>query len=134
MDFYDAVLFLHILAGVAWFGGVIYQEAMLASAGRTKDMSKVDMFLLTHDVNSRVFPASAVVGLITALYMVYDNELIEWSDTWIIASLGLFALALILMVGFFRPEGQRLRELVSGRGAANSEVQRRFSRVEARCW
>ena len=129
MSVYEAVLFLHILAGTAWFGGVIYQEAMLASAGRRKDMSKVEMFLLSHDVNKRVFPGAAGVLLVTALYLVYDNDLIEWSDAWVIASLGLFVVALIMMIGFFRPEGERLRDLVEGRGAANSEVQRRFGRV-----
>jgi len=126
---FDVMLFLHILAGTAWFGGVIYQEAMLASAGRSKDMSKVDMYLLSHRVNNRVFPAAAVVILVTALYLILDSDLVEWTDPWIIASFGLFAVAIIMSVGFFRPEGDRLAELVEGRGAANNEVQRRFGRV-----
>ncbi len=127
---YEALLFLHVAAAVVWIGGATMHLALIGLAYRTgTPEDRVRLLEYDDRLGLPLYIPSALVVLGAGIGLVVDGPW-SWSDGWVVAGLGIFAAALALGIGFFLPQGARLRSAVEAAGAGSEAVQRIVRRIE----
>lgn len=117
MDFYDWVLFVHILAGSAWLGGLIYANALMYSTARAGEPSAlVDTAIRAGRINRALLPPAGAVTILAGLYMVGDDSRWDLSDGWVLTALILALGVVALAIAFFVPETRSIEREVAANG------------------
>ena len=94
---YQWLLFLHVLAAMAWVGGAILLGALATAVLRTRQADAVERFVqVLPVVGPRVLaPATiAVVGL--GVWLVLDSTAWDFGQFWVQLALALFAGAFVI--------------------------------------
>ena len=94
---YQWLLFLHVLAAMAWVGGAILLGALATAVLRTRQADAVERFVqVLPVVGPRVLaPATiAVVGL--GVWLVLDSTAWDFGQFWVQLALALFAVAFVI--------------------------------------
>jgi uncharacterized membrane protein len=130
MTLYDLTKFLHIFAAVVWVGGAITLQLLAIRIERSNDSPR--MVQLAHDaefVGQRVFFPASLLVLLLGIGLVVENEVVGFTDLWII--FGLVGIAFSALTGslFLGPESGRVGKLIDAEGAESPEVQRRLKRI-----
>ena len=131
MSTYEALLFGHLIAVIAWVGTDIalqlfYMRAKMAGPGQVAtfvaDVEWIGLRLLN--------PASLLVVLFGVL-LVIDSDFYGFSQFWVWIGLVMFAISAATGAGFLGPESGRIKALIESHGADSPEVQRRTARILA---
>ena len=116
------IVVFHVMAGAAWFGGQLYVEGLMATAGRTKDSGTILTIARTSVKTSvRVFSGAAILLLITGVWIVL-NETKEFAFEDMFVSIGF----LIVLIGlgitlfYFRPKGASLDAAIAEQGLTST--------------
>ena len=115
------IVVLHVLAGAAWFGGHLFMEGMMASAGRSKEPSTIlAVNLGIVDTSWRLFTVAGVLLLVTGIWIVVDQP--QFGFEMMFISIGFLVVLIGLGVGlfYFRPKGAELKELVAQEGVSST--------------
>jgi uncharacterized membrane protein len=118
------LLFFHVLGAVAWLGGSIYVEALMAGAARTRDPRTIMRTALrVVDTNSRVFAVAPGLTLIFGIWLVINGPGVRgFEQFWISAAFILTLIAVAMLVLYFVPRGKRLVAMVEERGMEDPET------------
>ena len=135
MTLYEFLLFVHVLAVIAWIGGALYVLLVTELALRAREQELVVRLLHYDDRLAPVLyiPAGLIV-LGAGIGLVLDGNWSMTDDGWILA--GLIALVLAFVVGFafFLPAGKRLNQAVAQSGARSSEARAALDRIRLVAW
>jgi uncharacterized membrane protein len=135
LTLYELLLFVHVLAVIAWVGGALYVLLVTEVALRARDQEHVVRLLHYDDKLAPLLyiPAGLIV-LGGGIGLVLEGNWHMIDDRWILA--GLIALVLAFAVGFafFLPAGKRLNEAVSQFGAGSPEARRPLDRIRLVAW
>lgn len=125
---YELLKTIHILAAMAWVGGVILGQVQGARLGRSQDPARFLAYAQEQTWLGKHFyaPASVIV-LLAGIGMVAVSGW-EFADPWIIIGIVLFAATVILGMLFLSPLGEKIvAGLTSGEGptaALQADVKR----------
>ena len=112
MTLYHLLLFIHILLGMVWVGGIVHSEVHIIGAERSRDPSRVvDAYVSLAATNRKLFliPSWAVTGF-GAWLVVETNR--SFTELWIVLAMigSLLAAGVGLVV--LAAEGMRISRMV----------------------
>ncbi len=112
MTLYHLLLFIHILLGMVWVGGIVHSEVQIIGAERSRDPSRVvDAYVSLAATNRKLFlvPSWAVTGF-GAWLVVETNR--SFTELWIVLAMigSLLAAGVGLVV--LATEGMRISRMV----------------------
>ena len=112
MTLYHLLLFIHILLGMVWVGGIVHSEVQIIGAARSRDPSRVvDAYVSLAATNRKLFliPSWAVTGF-GAWLVVETNR--SFTELWIVLAMigSLLAAGVGLVV--LAAEGMKISRMV----------------------
>jgi hypothetical protein len=110
------LLFLHIVAGALWIGGVMWQEAHTAGARRDGEEAYTRAFLKAQATNGRVYPVATILVIGTALWMIFGQDGLNFGILWIDIATALFAISFITGIAYFSRGSDKLSERLESEG------------------
>jgi uncharacterized membrane protein len=122
---YQILLFVHILAGVVWVGGVIHTEALQADAQRSGDGRAVVQVSAT---NRKWFLIPSLVVIVFGVWLTVEAGR-SFSELWVWASLAGTILAAVFGALVLSREGLRVAAIYDERGADDANVRDRIGRL-----
>lgn len=128
VTFSEIVLWIHVSAVVAAFGGIIAYPFALAAV-RGKDPAALAAFhRVSGEVGARVMTFGMVVVLAAGMYLATDREL--WSEMWVSLSM-LILLVLFALTGAVITPGERKAAELAARdgGTPSAEYERQAAKL-----
>lgn len=126
MSVYEVMLFAHIIGVAVWLGGSIMLLVLSRMARAAGSDEALGFFNQADTAANRLMPPAAIVVVLAGIYMVIDAW--SFSDLWVTAGLAMFVLSLFVGMGFYSPEGRRIRAIADEHGSAFPEVTERIGR------
>jgi uncharacterized membrane protein len=134
VSLYDLLLFVHVLAAIAWVGGALLVLIVLELARHSGDRAPVIRLLHYDDRMGPIYyiPAAVLVRA-AGIGLVLEGP---WSfdDGWVLAGIGLLAAAFAVGVAFFLPAGKRLGAAVGSHGPESDEAAAEVDRIRVVAW
>ena len=112
MTLYHILLFIHILLGMVWVGGIIHAEVQIIGAERSRDPSRVvDAYASLAATNRKLFliPSWAVTGFGAWLVVETDRS---FTELWIVLAMTGSLLAAGVGLVVLATEGMRISRMV----------------------
>jgi uncharacterized membrane protein len=121
-DLYTTMKFVHVISAVAWVGGGIMLDMLIAKAQR--EGSQVELVALlgrTARFGKTFFTPTAILVLLSGIVMASIGDIFAapWVSTGFLA---IFTSA-GLGIGFLGPKSGQLRAMIEARGLKDAEVQ-----------
>ena len=114
--FYDVVKAVHVMAIVLAFGVTFAYPIMLAAVRRAHPHALASFHAVQDRVGALLIGPSAVLALLTGLYMAIDRDLLD--ETWVSIPLLILLSQLVLAPTFYIPHERRARDLAAQDAAA----------------
>lgn len=125
------VLLGHIAFAAVWFGGHVYIEGLLASAGRSGDNTTLAVTAAqVGKVSFRVFPIAIILTLVFGVWLLLDGQADhEFSDLFV--SVGFLAVIIGMGTGIFyiAPKDKQITELLDARGPDDPQLHDLIGKV-----
>lgn len=131
MTTYELLLFLHIAATIVWLGAASALTLLAFGAARANDIAaKATVNAHSEYLAVRLFIPASLATVIFGLLLVAEGS---WNldQLWIVIGLGGFLVSFLTGILFFKPEGERIEELVERHGPTHPEVTKRIDMIEA---
>ena len=112
MTLYHLLLFIHILLGMVWVGGIVHSEVQIIGAERSRDPSRVvDAYVSLAATNRKLFlvPSWAVTGF-GAWLVVETNR--SFTELWIVLAMTGSLLAAGVGLVVLAAEGMKISRMV----------------------
>jgi uncharacterized membrane protein len=94
---YDWVVFVHVLAGMVWLGGIAVLGAFAIRVLREDDPAAVGRFLGSlRRIGPLVLAPAPVLLIGFGVWAVLDSDARDFGQLWIDLALGLFAVAFLI--------------------------------------
>ena len=107
MSRYELLLFLHVIAAAAWFGGALLSMVLLELASRAGELSWLVRFGEFDDTLAKVlFIPAALITLVAGFVLVFDGPWSFGDDGWVTGGLILFVAIFALGIGLIVPRGR----------------------------
>jgi uncharacterized membrane protein len=101
--------FGHVLGAIAWVGGGFVLGALALRVRRRTDLAAYRDFAGTLSyVGPRVLVPGVLAVIVFGVWMVLEDPAWDFSQTWILIALGLFAAAFLIGVGYLSRVGIEL--------------------------
>ncbi|HWG55498.1 MAG TPA: DUF2269 family protein [Gaiellaceae bacterium] len=131
MSYYEALLYLHILAATLWIGGGFLILLLVHRGLQTDD----DVLLERLARNSawlaqRLFIPSSLAVLVLGILLTIDGPW-GFGDLWIVLGLAGYALSFLTGVLFLEPEGKRIAAAIAEHGPKSAPARRHIARINA---
>jgi uncharacterized membrane protein len=131
MTAYEFLLFLHIAATIVWLGAASALTLLAFGAARAGDVAaKATVNAHSEYLAVRLFIPAALGTLIFGLLLVAEGSW-DFDQLWIVIGLAGFLVSFLTGILYFKPEGERIDELVERHGPTHPEVTRRIDMIEA---
>jgi uncharacterized membrane protein len=132
MTWYEFLLFVHIAMATTWVGGgAISQFFALRAMRATDPMRLVDLGADVEWIGQRVLVPSALLTVVSGVWLVIDSDVWGFGDDWIIIGIVLFAITFLAGTAFFGPESGRVGKLAAAEGPTSPAVLARLQRLVA---
>jgi uncharacterized membrane protein len=96
-NLYDWLLFLHILAAMVWFGGLVALSVFATRVLRGGEAEALKRFVGSLGAIGPVVLAPATVAVLGfGIWLVLDSDAWAFGQTWILVALALFAGAFLV--------------------------------------
>jgi uncharacterized membrane protein len=115
---YDVVRFLHVLLGAVWIGGVMYAEALIATAGREGKDAYTRQLIRTQTNAGRIYPVIVPLVAVTAVYLIIDGGW-DWGALWISVSFGIWLLGMVMGIAYFSQRAKRFEAQLAEGGVTD---------------
>jgi uncharacterized membrane protein len=100
-DFYDWLLFLHIIGVALWLGGLVVVSVFGTLVLHSRDVELVGRFTGSlRVVGPTILGPSMLAVLAIGIWLVVRSDAWNFGQAWVIAGLGLFAAAFLIGVAF----------------------------------
>ena len=124
MSRYELLLFLHVIAAAAWFGGALLSMVLLELASRAGELSWLVRFGEFDDTLAKVlFIPAALITLVAGFVLVFDGPWSFGDDGWVTGGLILFVAIFALGIGLIVPTGQKLSEAAKSALAPPAQLE-----------
>ena len=134
MSLYELLLFVHVLAAAAWFGGIVIGVLFTELAYRAGDRAQVVRHLYYDDRLAPIlYIPAALLVLAAGIGLVLEGPW-GFGDGWVIVGLGVVALSFVAGYAVFLPAGKRLGAAVERHGAESDEAVAEFARLRPFVW
>jgi uncharacterized membrane protein len=131
MSTYELLLFLHIAAATIWLGAGFTLMLLVLGAERAGDHGKAGGYHRdTGWLAPRLFIPAALSSLVLGILLVIDGSW-DLDQLWIVIGLVGWLISFGLGFLYFKPEGERIGQLVAERGPADAEAAWRIRRLDA---
>jgi uncharacterized membrane protein len=130
MTFYELLLFLHLAAVIVWLGAAFTLTLLILRAELAKDLkAKAEINAWSEWLAVRLFIPSSMATLVFGLWVMVEGP---WGldQLWVAIGLGGWLVSFLTGILYFKPEGERVGEMVAELGAEHAEVQRRLDQME----
>jgi uncharacterized membrane protein len=98
-DFYDWLLFLHIIGVALWLGGLVVVSVFGTLVLHSRDVELVGRFTGSlRIVGPTILGPSMLAVLAFGIWLVVRSDAWNFGQAWVIAGLGLFAAAFLIGV------------------------------------
>jgi len=116
------VVVFHVMAGAAWFGGQVYIEGLMATAGRAKDSETILTITSTAVKTSvRVFSGAAILLLITGVWIVLDESTpFAFENMFISIGFLIVLIGLGITLFYLRPKAASLDAAIAEQGLTST--------------
>ena len=129
MSTYELLLFGHLLAAMAWVGGGLMSQMFYLRA-RAAGPDAVARFAKDAEwIGQRLMAPASLLVLVLGILLVIEVDGYDFSQFWISAALGMFAISFLTGILFLGPESGRIGAMSDERGASDPEVQQRIGRI-----
>ncbi len=133
MDLLDWVLWVHIVTGALWIGGVMWQEGHTAGARREGEERYVRAVLRAQATNGKLYPAVTLIVFGTAIWLIVGRDYLDFGILWINIAFALFIISFATGIAYFSRTERRLSaELASGGFTAEIAAKVRTMHTVAR--
>ena len=120
---YELFKTIHVLAAVAWVGGVILSQVNGALAARSGEQARMLGFIRDQAwLGKRYFAPASITLIVAGVVMVADSGW-EFSDTWIVIGIALWVASVVIGAGFLGPRSEKLMTDVEQKGLDDPGVQ-----------
>ena len=109
MDLYEALKYIHILAAVAWVGGVIRGHVHGAWVNR-KDADPSEMLRyiqLEAFLGQRYYMPASIIVVLAGVGMVLESGW-NFSDTWIVIGIVLYLTSVVIGAVVLTPQSEKI--------------------------
>jgi uncharacterized membrane protein len=122
VDRFEWLLVFHMTGAFLVLGGAVYAGILNTAAMRRERPSEVVVLYRFVQIAVRAISVGMVLTIVFGLWLVSDEELVKWSDTWVILALIGWVLANALggAGGRREKETRRLAERLAAEGDAPS--------------
>jgi uncharacterized membrane protein len=135
MSWYEFLLFVHISMAVIWVGGgAMLQVVALRTIGNPDPMRLVEFGRDVEWIGNRVLVPSALLAVVSGVWLVIDSDFIGFGDDWIVIGIILFAITFLAGALYFGPESGRTGKLAEAEGptpAVLAKLQRLLALTRA---
>jgi len=126
---YEILVFLHIAAAIVWLGAGFVIAVLVLDAERHSDRARMAGY--HEDVGTlapRLFIPASLATFIFGLLLIADGP---WTlgALWIVIALAGWLTSFLLGILYFKPEGERITEIVAARGLDDPEFTARVRRL-----
>jgi len=126
---YEILVFLHIAAAIIWLGAGFVISVLVLEAERHGDRARMAGYHA--DVGTlapKLFIPASLGTFVLGLLLVADGP---WTigALWIVIALAGWLVSFLLGILYFRPEGERITEIVAARGLDDPEFAARAHRL-----
>lgn len=129
MSLYELLLFLHVASAIIWIGAGFVLAVLVFGAERAKDLLKEAGYMRDIEwLAPRLFIPSSLATLLLGILVVIEGP---WSfgSLWIVLGLAGWAASFLVGILYFKPEGERIADLVEKHGPESPEADRRLKRL-----
>jgi uncharacterized membrane protein len=103
MELSDVLLFVHIVAAMAWLGGGVLGSVM-ASRMKTADPEhRLGFARFMRKASTGLFMPAAIVVLLAGTWLVIDSDVFEFDQLWISIGFGIVLITAAMGPLFFKP-------------------------------
>jgi uncharacterized membrane protein len=129
MDLYEILKFVHVLAAAAWVGGVVLSQVQAAWVAKKNDPHDFNSFIdFQAYLGTRYFMPLAIVVVAAGIGMVLDGPW-EFTDTWIIIGIALYAASVAMGAGFLGPQSEKIKQALAAGGPPDTALQAKIDKV-----
>jgi uncharacterized membrane protein len=129
MTLYELLLALHIVAAIIWLGAGFLVAVLVFGAERAGDrMKEASHHQDVAWLAPRLFIPASLATLLLGIAVTAEGSW-DFDQLWIVLALAGWAVSFGLGFFYFRPEGERIGELVERHGPDYPEVDRRIRRL-----
>lgn len=126
---YEFLKFAHITFAAVWIGTDTAMQVLSFRSLKAGGQRLVDFMSDVEWLGTRLLIPSSLLVVVFGVWMVLDNEVWDFSQTWITIGFAVFAASFLAGAGFLGPETGRLAKLTDEKGADDPEVRRRIKRI-----
>ncbi len=107
---YDWLKFIHIVAAMVWVGGAVWVGFFGRRVAASKDPARARAFASDMVIGSRIIMGSSIVVLLAGVWMVIDNDIWDWENTFIVLGIIMIVIAGVAGGTFFGPQTEKAVE------------------------
>lgn len=133
MTFTEWLLFIHIVAVIAWLGGALFLQILGWRSIRADPAAQVE-FMKTAQLGGTVFMVAGLIVLGAGIWMVIDSPVYGFDQLWISFALTVVIISAVLGMAFYGPQTTKALAIAEDEGpqsTAFQEVNRRLATVAA---
>ncbi len=129
MTLYRILLFVHVAAAAAWFGGGVMIHVIMERARASNDAGRISALLDDAEhLGKRYFGPATVVTFLAGLWLVFEGDW-GFDHVFILGGLGGVLLSSILGFVMIQPAATKAATVLSQAGAVTDEVRASLQRV-----
>ena len=129
MTYYEALLFLHILAAIIWIGGGIAIQFIAVRAEQTRNGPFMQALGDSSDwLAKRLFIPASLATLVLGILLTIEGP---WTFDMLWLDLGFLGFAVSFLTGilFLKPEGERIGRAIAAHGPESAEARQHIRRI-----
>jgi uncharacterized membrane protein len=129
VTYYEALLFLHILAATVWIGGGIAIQFIALRAEQTCNGPFMQALGDSSDwLAKRLFIPASLATLVLGILLTIEGP---WTFDILWLDLGFLGFALSFLTGilFLKPEGERIGRAIAAHGPESAEARHHIRRI-----
>jgi uncharacterized membrane protein len=129
VTYYEALLFLHVLAAIVWVGGGIAVQFIVVRAEQTRNGAFMQALGDSSDwLAKRLFIPASLATLVLGILLTIEGP---WTFDILWLDLGFIGFALSFLTGilFLKPEGERIGRAIAAHGPESAEVRHHVRRI-----
>lgn len=123
MSPYELFKTIHVLAAIAWVGGVIVSQVLASLAVQSGDPQKLIGFVKDQAwLGKRYFAPASVLVILGGIAMVIESGW-NFSDLWIVIGISIYVVSVIIGMFFLTPGSEKMLVLANERGTEDQATQ-----------
>jgi hypothetical protein len=119
---YQLVLYIHILAAIAWVGGAFFVQLLATRINRAGDPTELANFSgQIAWFGLRYFMPASLILFLAGLYMTISNW--GFAQPWISISMLLWLTSVVIGAAYIGPRTQKVSELYAAEGPTSTQAR-----------